>query len=348
MQITAQEIATILDGSVEGDPSTIITGPGKIEEAIQGHITFLSNPKYEQYVYDTGASAILVSRDFAPSQPLKTTLIRVDDVYACLAILLDKFSRNSFGFEGISDDAVIDPTARIGSDVTIAPGAVIGANTIVGDRAVIFPQVYLGAGVTIGKNSILYAGVKIMHDCVIGNDCILQCNVVVGSDGFGFSPDDNRNYKKVPQIGNVIIEDHVEVGANTVIDRATMGSTVIREGVKLDNLIQIAHNVEIGKHTAIAAQTGISGSTKVGEHALIGGQVGMVGHITVADGALIQAQSGIASSIKEPNSKVYGSPAIDYGNYLRSYAYFKSLPDIVQKIRSLEKEIDRIKTENGT
>lgn len=343
MQVTAQDIANIVDGQVEGDPTTIITGPGKIEEAQKGHITFLSNPKYEPFVYNTGASAILVDKNFEPSDTISTTLIKVDNVYASLAVLLDKFSRNTYGFTGISDQAYVDPQAKIGEGVHIGPGAVVCAGAEIGDRAVIFPQVFVGADAKVGADTVLYAGVKVMYNCEIGANCILQANVVVGSDGFGFSPDTNREYQKVPQIGNVVIEDRVEIGANSAIDRATMGSTYIRKGVKLDNLIQIAHNVEIGEHTAIAAQTGISGSTKIGKHAIIGGQVGMVGHINVADGVMIQAQSGISNHIKEENSKWYGTPAIEFRSYLKSYAYFRSLPDIVSRMRSLEKELDALK-----
>lgn len=347
MQITAQDIAHILGGTIEGDGGVVLTGPGKIEEAKTGHISFLSNPKYESYIYTTGASAVLVSNDFVPSETVNTTLIRVSNVYESLGVLLDKFSRKSHGFHGLSDQAIIDPSAIIGNNVSIAAGAVVAANAVIGDNAVLFPQVYVGQGAKVGAHTTLYAGVKIMYDCVVGEYCILQGNVVVGSDGFGFSPNDKGEYKKVPQIGNVVIEDHVEIGANSAIDRATMGSTIIREGVKLDNLIQIAHNVEIGKNTAIAAQTGISGSTKVGERAVIGGQVGIVGHIQIADGTMIQAQSGVAASIKEPNSKIYGTPAIDYRNYLKSYAYFRNLPDIVQRMRALEKEIDALKNNNA-
>lgn len=343
MQIQAKDIAAILQGTVEGDENVIITGPGKIEEATTGQISFLSNPKYEAHIYNTKASAVLVSQDFEPTADIEATLIRVENVYVALSTLLERFGNRDHGMDGVSDMASVHPSAIVGKDSHIGAGAVVAANAVIGEGVVIYPQVYVGAGARIGDGTILYAGVKVMYDCVVGEECIIQPNAVIGSDGFGFSSEGANGYKKVPQIGNVIIEDHVEIGANSAIDRATMGSTIIREGVKLDNLIQVAHNVEIGKHTAIAAQSGISGSTKIGERALIGGQVGIVGHIQIADGTMIQAQSGIAASINEPNSKVYGTPAIDYRNYLKSYAYFRNLPDIVQRIRSLEKELDTLK-----
>lgn len=347
MQVTAKDIADILGGEVVGDPSAIITGPGKIEEAISGHISFLSNPKYTQHIYTTKASAVLVNKDFTPEQDVNATLIKVDDVYASLGVLLQQFGQVDHGFSGISDQSIVDPTARIGDNVSIAAGVVIGADAVLEDGVVVYPQVYVGKGSKIGKSTILHAGVKIMHGCTLGTNCIIWCNTVIGSDGFGFSPDENRQYSKIPQIGNVIIEDNVEIGSNCAIDRATMGSTIIREGVKLDNLIQIAHNVEVGAHTVMAGQSGIAGSTKVGKHLVVGGQVAIAGHLSIADGVMIQGKSGIGGNITEENSKWYGTPAIEYRNYLKSYAHFRRLPDMSQKLRSLEKEIAALKKSIG-
>ena len=343
MQVTAQDVANILGGEVVGDPTTIITGPGKIEEAIAGNISFLSNPKYTHHVYTTGASAVLVSDDFEPDQEVTATLIKVKDVYTSLGILLQKFGQVDHGFVGVSDQAIVDPSARVGENVCIAAGVVIAADAVIGNGAVIYPQVYIGKGTTIGADTILYAGVKVMFGCKIGSNCNIWPNTVIGSDGFGFSPDADRKYTKIPQIGNVIIENDVEIGSNCAIDRATMGSTIIREGVKLDNLIQVAHNVEIGAHTVMAGQAGIAGSSKLGKHVSVGGQVAIAGHLTIADGAMIQGQSGIGGNITEENSKWYGTPAIEYRNYLRSYACFRNLPDMAQKVRSLEKEIEALK-----
>ncbi len=348
MQVTAQDVANILDGEVVGDPSTIITGPGKIEEAVHGNISFLSNQKYTHHVYTTGASAILVSQDFVPEHEVKATLIKVKDVYTSLAILLQKFGQVDHGFSGVSDQAIVDPSARIGDNVSIAAGAVIAADAIIDTGSVIYPQVYIGKGSKIGAGTILHAGVKVMFGCTIGANCIIWPNTVIGSDGFGFSPDADRKYTKIPQIGNVIIEDDVEIGANCAVDRATMGSTIIRQGVKLDNLIQVAHNVEIGAHTVMAGQSGIAGSSKIGKHVVVGGQVAIAGHLTIANGAMIQGQSGIGGNITEENSKWYGTPAIGYRNYLRSYAHFRNLPDLAQKMKTLEKELEALKKSLGT
>ena len=347
MQVTAQDVANILGGKVVGDPATIITGPGKIEEAIAGNISFLSNPKYTNHVYTTDASAVLVSEDFEPEKEVTTTLIKVKDVYTSLGVLLQQFGQVEHGISGVSDQAIVDPSARLGDNVSIAPGVVIAADVIIGNGAVLYPQVYIGKGTEIGVDTILYAGVKVMHGCFIGSNCIIWSNTVIGSDGFGFSPDEERKYNKIPQIGNVIIKNDVEIGANCAIDRATMGSTIIHEGVKLDNLIQVAHNVEIGGHTVIAGQAGIAGSSKVGKHVVVGGQVAISGHLTIADGAMIQGKSGVGGNIKEENSRWFGTPAIDYRNYLRSYAHFRNLPDMAQKMKSLEKEIAALKKSLG-
>lgn len=343
MQVTAQDIANILGGEVVGDPSVSITGPGKIDEAIAGNISFLSNPKYTHHIYSTQASAVLVGKDFVPEEEVKATMIKVDDVYTSLGILLQQFGQVDHGFTGVSDQSIVDPSARLGQNVHVAAGAVIAADAVISDNVVIYPQVYIGKGSRIGAGTILHAGVKIMHGCILGASCEIWPNTVIGGDGFGYSPDANRVYSKIPQIGNVIIEDNVDIGSNCSIDRATMGSTIIREGVKLDNLIQIAHNVEIGAHTVMAGQSGVAGSTKLGKHAVIGGQVAIAGHLTLADGIMIQGKSGIGGNIKEENSKWYGIPAIEYRNYLKSYASFRNFPDIVQRLRSLEKELEQMK-----
>ncbi|MEO0775684.1 MAG: UDP-3-O-(3-hydroxymyristoyl)glucosamine N-acyltransferase, partial [Bacteroidota bacterium] len=314
--------------------------PSKIEEGGAGTITFLANPKYEAHAYTTDATILLVSKDFEPSGPVQPTLIRVADVYASIAFLLNKFGEQQKPrLTGISPQSSIHPEARIGADVAIGPFVVVEAGAVIGDHCQLHAQVYVGAQAKVGAHSVLYPGVKIHHDCEVGQHCTLLANAVIGSDGFGFAPQQDGSYQKIAQLGAVILEDAVEIGANTVIDRATMGATRIRQGVKLDNLIQIAHNVEIGENTVIAAQAGIAGSTKLGKNCRIGGQAGFVGHIEVADGTMIQAQSGVAGAIKQPDQAFYGSPAIAYGQYLKSYAVFKRLPDLYQKIRQLEKKL---------
>ncbi len=341
MQISAKELCVLLKGSLEGDPDVKVSAPSKIEEGKEGTISFLANPKYEEYAYTTQASILLVSRDFQPSQPLSATLIRVDDVYASLAFLLDQFGQQEAQPSGIAPQAFVHDKAEVGEGVAIGNFTVVEAGSRIGANCTLYPQVFLGENVELGENVTLYPGVKIYRDCKVGDNCILHANVVVGCDGFGFAPQEDRSYRKIAQIGNVIIEADVEVGSNTVIDRATMGSTIIRRGVKLDNLIQIAHNVEIGAHTAIAAQAGIAGSTHIGEHCMIGGQAGFVGHIKVADGTKVQAQSGVAAAVKSENTALYGSPAIDYADYLRSYAVFKQLPALYKRINELERKLKK-------
>lgn len=343
MIFTVGQIASMVDGKVEGDSSAVIVGPSGIEDGQPGTITFLGNAKYSEHIYHTLASAVIVDTDFISEKPIKATLIRVPNVYTSLAVLMEKY--NSFitlrpGFSSlasISADAIIGENTFIDDFVIIKPNVKIGSNTK------IYGQVFLGDNVKIGSNVTLYPGVKIYHNCEVGNHTVIHANVVIGSDGFGFARDENGNYLKIPQTGNVIIEDDVEIGSNTVIDRASFGSTVIKEGAKLDNLIQIAHNVTVGKHTVIAAQAGISGSTQVGTGCLIGGQVGMVGHIHIADGTMVQAQSGISSSVKGKNVKLYGTPAMDFQNYLKSFAYFKKLPEIVQQLREVQTSFDIFK-----
>lgn len=339
MQISAKELSKALNGTIEGNPDVIVSRPSKIEEATEDSICFFANPKYEHYVYTTKAAIILVSKEFVPSQPITATLIRVEDVYKSVSFLLENFAQKDDNQGEISPQAAIDPSAIIGKNVTIGPFVVIESGAEIGDNTSLQAQVFVGKNAKVGENCTFFSGVKIYHDCEVGNDCILHANVVIGGDGFGFAPEADGTFKKVAQIGNVILEDKVEIGANSTVDRATMGSTIIRQGVKLDNLIMIAHNVEIGRNTVIAAQTGVAGSTKIGENCMIGGQVGFVGHIQVANGAKIQAQSGVARSIKKENTSLYGSPAIDYANYLRSYAVFKNLPELSKKVNRLEKDL---------
>lgn len=339
MQITAKQLCELLGGTLEGNPDISVNGPSKIEEGQPGTITFLANPKYESYAYTTQASILLVSKDFKPTKPVTATLIRVDDVYSSLAFLMERFGQQETTYDGIDDAAFVHDSAVVHKEVSIGKFCHIESRVKIGKGCQLFPQVYIGEEVEIGENVILYPGVKIYSKCKIGNNCILHANVVVGSDGFGFAPQEDGSYKKIPQLGNVVLEDHVEVGANTVIDRASMGSTIIRKGVKLDNLIQVAHNVEIGDHTVIAAQAGIAGSTQIGKRCMIGGQAGFVGHIQLADGVKVQAQSGVAGSIKKENTAVYGAPAIPYADFLKSYAVFKQLPALRKKIQELEKRL---------
>ncbi len=339
MQLSAQEIAKILDGSVEGDPEVSVSRPSKIEEGGEGTITFLANPKYEEFAYTTTASVLLVNRSFEPKKQIGATLIRVDDVYSALSTLLENFGGQLDMNGGVSEYASVSNSAELGEGVAVGMFSIIEADVKIGAGSRIAAQVFIGKNVQLGKNVTVYPGARILHDSVIGDNCTIHPNVVIGSDGFGFAPQDNGTYKKIPQTGNVVVENDVEIGANTVIDRATMGSTIIRSGVKLDNLIQVAHNVEIGENTVVAAQTGIAGSTKIGKNCRIGGQVGFVGHLNIADGTQIQAQSGIASHVKEPNTALFGYPAIGYRDYVRSYAVFKKLPDLYRRIAELERQI---------
>ena len=343
MRITVKQLAEILHGTVEGDGEIFITKPSKIEEGGEGSISFLANAKYEPYAYSTTASALLVNRDFKPAKPISASLIRVEDVYAAVAILFEKFGNTIQNNGHINEKAAIHETTSIGQNVSIDAFSVIKEEVNIGDNTVIFPQVYIGKHTKIGNNVIIHAGVKIYHDTVIGNNCIIHANTVIGSDGFGFAPLEDGTFKKINQIGNVIIEDDVEIGANTVIDRASLGSTIIRSGVKLDNLIQVAHSVEIGKNTVIAAQTGIAGSTKIGENNQIGGQVGIVGHIKTANGVKVQAQSGIASTITEENIALSGSPAIPYSVFMRAAIIFKQLPELSRRVTALEHQTKKDK-----
>lgn len=341
MQITANEIAHLLGGEIEGDGTVLVDRPGKIEEGGEGTLTFLGNPKYEHYAYSVRSSVLLAGKSFQPTGPIAAqALIRVEDVYDAVRLLLEKFGQREHANGLVSENASLHSSVQVGKNVSIGTYSVLEEGVKVGEGTVLYPQVYLGKNVEIGNGCILYPGVKVYHACKIGDHCILHSNVVIGGDGFGFAPQPDGSYQKIPQIGNVIIEDHVEIGANTTIDRATMGSTIIRKGVKLDNLIMVAHNVEVGENTVIAAQAGVAGSTKIGSQCRIGGQAGFVGHIEVADGTQVQAQSGVAAVVKEPNTALYGSPALPYKNYLKSYAVFKKLPDLYKKINQLEKKLN--------
>ena len=342
MEVSVKQIAKIVGGEIIGNPDVTIKKPGKIETAGEGEITFLGNNKYEPYLYTSSASAILVDKRIDLIKEVKPTLILVDDVYGALGFLLNFFADVHGPEVGISPLAFINEKATVSESSTIGAFTVIESEANIGKDCIIYDQVYIGKNVKIGNGSIIFPGVKIYHDCEIGSHCILHANCVIGSDGFGFSRDDKGRFTKIPQIGNVVVNDGVEIGAGTTIDRATMGSTVIGKGVKLDNLIQVGHNVEIDENTAIAAQAGISGSTKIGKNCMVGGQVGFVGHLKIADNTLIQAQSGVAGNVSKPNQKLYGYPAMDYQKYLRAYAYFKRLPEIIQTLRNLEQKLDKL------
>jgi UDP-3-O-[3-hydroxymyristoyl] glucosamine N-acyltransferase len=343
MEFTAATIAGFLKGEIEGDPETKVNTVAKIEEGHEGALSFLANPKYENYIYTTGSSIVLVNKSFVPSGEIKATLIKVDNAYDAFASLLRLVDQSRPRKKGIHATAIIEATASVGSDVYIGPYTYIGENCVIGDGCSIYPHVYIGDGTKLGNNCTVNAGVKIYHNCLLGEGCIIHSGTVVGSDGFGFAPQSENEFMKIPQLGNVILEDHVELGANVTIDRATMGSTVIRKGVKLDNLIQIGHNVEVGENTVMAAQTGIAGSTKVGRNCMFGGQTGIAGHIKIANGTKIGAQAGILGDIKEENITILGSPALEIKQYLRSSVVFKRLPDLKIKIDTLEKEIEALK-----
>ena len=343
MQFSAAQIAIIIGGEVEGDANVAVGSFGKIEEAQKGQLAFLANPKYEEFIYTTAASIIIINHNLELKQPVNATLIRVQDAYSSFAVLLRKYQEiMTQQLTGIQQPSYIASTSLVGDTVFVGAFAYIGENVQVGANVKLFPNVYVGNNVRIGDNTILYAGVKIYNDCIIGKNVTIHAGAVIGGDGFGFAPQADGTYKKVPQIGNVLIEDFVEIGCNTCIDRATIGSTVIRTGAKLDNLIQVAHNVEVGSNTVIAGQAGISGSTKIGSNVVVGGQAGIVGHLHIADGTKINAQSGVTKSIKIPNIAVTGSPAFDYTSALRSQALTRSLPDMEKRIAELEKLVKQL------
>ena len=342
MEFSAQQIASVLGGTVEGDPEVKVNNFSKIEEGKPGTLTFLANPKYEHYIYSTKASIVLVNNDFIPTEQIPATLIRVENAYAALAILLNMVEQHKQKQQtGIDSSAFIAPSASVGENCYIGHFAYVGKNTTIGKNCRIYPQAYIGDDVTIGDNCIIYPHVTIYDGCVIGNNNILHAGSVIGSDGFGFAPEGDL-YKKIPQLGNVVLEDDVEIGANTTIDRAVMDSTIIHKGVKLDNLVQIAHNVEVGENTVMAAQVGVAGSTKIGKHCMFGGQVGLAGHIKITDHVNFGAQSGVISDIKEPTT-VLGAPAIQAKAFMRSSAIFNRLPDMYRTMGQLQREIAELK-----
>ena len=344
MQFTAHEISLLLNGTVEGDPQVTVNRLAKIEEASTGSISFLANPKYEQYLYTTSASVVLVNNDFTATEPVKSTLIRVENAYSAITVLLERYNTIKLNKSGIEQPSFIHPTAKVGDDCYIGAFAYIGQGVKMGKKCKIYPHVYLADNVVLGDNVTLFPGVVVYFDCIIGNNVIVHSGAIIGSDGFGFAPNPDGTYSKIAQIGNVVLEDDVEVGSNTTIDRATMGSTIIHKGAKLDNLLQIAHNVEIGSNTVIAAQTGISGSTKVGDNCVIGGQVVMVGHISVAKGSQIMAKSGINRNIVEENKKWGGIPFFSsYMENMRIESAVTRLPVLEKKILELEKLIAELK-----
>lgn len=337
MKFTAQQIADILEGDVVGDSNIEVSKLSKIEEGVEESLTFLANPKYTPHIYTTKASVTIVNKTFEPESNINTTLIKVDNAYKAFSKLLEYYNQVKLNKSGIEEPSHISASARYGDNLYLGAFSYLGDNVTIGDNVKIFPNTYIGDNVTIGDNTVIFAGSKIYSECVVGKFCVINSGVIIGADGFGFSPDEAGEYKKVPQIGNVILEDFVDVGAATTIDRATLGSTIIRKGVKLDNQIQIAHNVEIGKNTVIAAQTGIAGSTKIGENCQIGGQVGIVGHIVIGNNVKIQAQSGIGRNVKD-NEVLQGSPALAYSDFNKSYVHFKNLPKIVKSLNDLEKK----------
>ena len=341
MEFTAQTIAGFLQGSVEGNPETKVTDVSKIEEGRPETLSFLANPKYEKYLYTTEASVIIVNNSLTLTHPVKATLIRVPDAYQAFASLLELYSSMVPKKTGIEQPSSIAASVKLGEDVYVGAFSYISENVKLGNNVKIYPQVFIGDNVIIGDNTTVFSGVKIYHNCKIGTNCVLHSGSVIGADGFGFAPQsEDNNYKKIPQIGNVVIEDNVEIGSNTTVDRATMGSTFIRKGVKLDNLIQIAHNVEIGENTVIAAQCGVAGSTKVGRDCMFGGQVGIAPHLTIANGVKLGAKSGINSSIKKENEIMIGSPVQPFTEFMKCYVVFRRLPEMKQELDALKKKLE--------
>jgi len=343
MEFNAATIAGFLNGEIVGDPETKVNTIARIEEGHQGSLSFLANPKYEHHIYTTGSSVVLVNKSFVPSGKIEATLIKVEDAYKSFAALLQMVDQARPRKKGVHETAIIEATASVGKNVYIGPYVYIGENCKIGDDCSIYPHVYIGDNTRIGKESTLNPGVKIYHDCIIGENCTIHAGTVIGSDGFGFAPQSDSEFMKIPQLGNVVIEDNVEIGSNVAIDRATLGSTIIHKGVKLDNLIQIGHNVEIGENTVMAGQCGVSGSSKVGRNCMFGGQVGLAGHLKVADGTKIGAQSGIPGDVKKENSVLLGYPAIDARDFMKSTVGFKKLPELMKKIDDLEKQVEMLK-----
>ena len=337
MKFKAAEIAQLLQGTVKGDANVEVSTLSKIEEGTEGTISFLANPKYEQFIYTTQASIVIVSKDFVATDSISSTLIVVEDAYHAFTQLLQHYNTIKNNKVGIEEFAKVDASAQLGDNVYIGSFSYIGTNVIIGNNVKIYPNVTISDYVKIGDNTIIYSGAQVYNECEIGKNCIIHSNVVIGADGFGFAPTEDGSFEKIPQIGNVLIEDNVEIGAGSTIDRATMGSTIIRKGVKLDNQIQVAHNVQIGENTVIASQSGVAGSTKIGRNCMIGGQVGIVGHLTIGDFVQIHAQSGVNSDVASHN-QLYGSPAMNASDFKKSYVYFRKFPQIVKRIDKLEKE----------
>jgi len=337
MKFTAEQIASILEGEVVGNPNAEVHKLSKIEEGIEGSLTFLSNPKYQNYIYTTKATITIVNKTFEAEQSISSTLIKVEDAYQAFSKLLEYYNQVKLMKSGIEQPSVISENVTYGTDLYLGSFCYIGKNVTIGNNVKIYPNTFIGDNVTIGNNCVFFAGVRIYSETEIGNNCVIHSGTIVGSDGFGFAPHEDGTYSKIPQIGNVVLEDDVEVGSCTTIDRATMGSTIIRKGVKLDNQIQIAHNVEIGKNTVIASQTGVAGSTKIGSNCMIGGQVGIVGHIIIGNNVRIQAQSGVGKSIPD-GEVIQGTPAFNYGDFSKSYVHFRNLPKIVADIDELKKK----------
>ena len=341
MEFSAKQIAAFIQGEVIGDENATVHTFAKIEEGIPGAISFLSNPKYTPYIYESQSSIILVNKDFEPEHEIKTTLIKVDNAYESLAKLMNLYEMSKPKKQGIDSLAFVSPTAHIGENVYVGAFAYIGENTVIGDNTLVYPHTYVGDNVKIGSNCLLYSNVTIYHDCHIGNECVLHSGAVIGADGFGFAPTP-QGYEKIPQIGIVILEDRVDIGANTCVDRATMGATIVHSGVKLDNLVQVAHNDEIGSHTVMAAQVGIAGSTKIGEWCMFGGQVGIAGHIKIGDKVNLGAQSGVPGSIKS-ESQLIGTPPMEPKQYFKAAVVHKNLPELQQELRNLRKELEELK-----
>ena len=348
MQFTAQQIALLVSGTIEGNPDTTVTSFGKIEEAVAGQLSFLANPKYQDYLYTTKASLVIVNENLQLQKNITATLVRVKDAYTAFATLLTTYQNlKAQQKKGIETPSHIASSATLGTDVFVGAFAYIGEKVTIGNNTKVFPGAYIAENVSIGNNTTIHAGVKIYEDCIIGNDVVIHAGTVIGSDGFGFAPQPDGSYQKVPQIGNVIIEDQVEIGANTTIDRATMGSTIIKKGVKLDNLIQIAHNVEIGSQTVIAAQTGISGSTKLGQKIMIGGQAGIAGHLTIANGVKIAGGAGVTKNLDGEGKSYAGFPAEDAKQSLKAQVYTRQLPELEKRVKELEKLVTQL-LQNGS
>ncbi|MCG8574386.1 MAG: UDP-3-O-(3-hydroxymyristoyl)glucosamine N-acyltransferase [Flavobacteriales bacterium] len=345
MDFSAQQIADILEGEIVGNPNVTVNGLSKIEEGKTGTLSFLANPKYEEYIYTTKASIVIVNDTFSPQSPISEdcTLIKVKEAYRSFAKLLEMYDQAIAKKPGIEEPSFISQSASVGKDVYVGAFAYIGDNVEIGDNVMIYPQAYIGDNVKIGNNSKIYSGAKVYRDCQIGNDCTVHAGAIIGADGFGFAPNSENNYQKVPQIGNVILEDHVDIGANTCVDRATLGSTIIRKGVKLDNLVQIGHNVIVGDNTVMAAQVGVAGSTKLGKNMMLGGQVGIVGHSEFADGIKIGAQSGVPRGVSKENAVLLGSPATDADEQKKLWFAYRRLPQILDRLGKLEAELKQLK-----